>query len=188
LLFVRRFLKHPLQTAALAPSSPHLAEKMADSIPLSQARAVLELGPGTGALTKAIVPRLRPGARYLTVERDPVLAAVWRERFPSHALVQGDVRDLAALCKQHGSQSFEAIVSGLPWPSFPAELQDCVMDQVVDLLSPRGHFVLFGYHLGLMMPNSRRFFRLLDERFRKVERLPWVWRNLPPAYVLRCSK
>jgi len=46
----------------------------------------------------------------------------------------------------------------------------------------------FGYHIGLLMPGRQRYFKLLAEYFSHVERLPWEWRNLPPAFITRCTK
>ncbi|MCU0228848.1 MAG: methyltransferase domain-containing protein [Bryobacterales bacterium] len=183
-------LRHPLQTASLAPSSPFLATQIANSLALAEAQVVVELGVGTGSLTQAILPRLRPDASYIGLDRNADLLAVWRKRFPGHRAILGDAADLTALCAEQGIQLGQVccIVSGLPWPSFPLPLQQQALGAIAAMLRPGGQVVTFGYHIGLMMPSGQRFHRMLPTHFQRVERLPWEWRNLPPAFVVRCTR
>ncbi len=177
-----------MQVAAVAPSSKYLAERMGESLELGKARTVVELGPGSGALTKAILPRMAPGARYLAVERNPRLAKWWRRKFEGYRLVEGCVGDLAQICAAEGLGEVDCIVSGLPWPAFSNGLQDRAIEAIVEVLAPGGQIATFGYAVGLMMPGGQRFLREAKRRFQRTERLPWEWRNLPPAYVLRCTR
>ncbi len=188
ILLLREFVRAPLSTATIAPSSRHLAHRMALSVDLEKAGSVVELGPGTGALTSELLRRLRHDARFLAVELNPVLAADWQRQFPRHQMAVGSVADLRQICSQHQIGNVDCIVSALPWPSFPSELQESGLEEVVDVLRPGGQMVTFGYHVGMLMPSGRNFVRLIEQKFRRVERLKWVWRNLPPAYILRCTK
>lgn len=188
MLLFREFVRNPLRTATLAPSSRHLAARMATSVPLSTADNVVELGPGTGALTGALLPRLRSDARFMAVELNPILAEEWRKQFPGRALEVGSVVNLRQLCGRQNMTSIDCIISGLPWPSFPISLQEAALEEVLSILKPGGQMVTFGYHVGMLMPSGRHFFRLINRRFRRVERLAWEWRNLPPAYILRCTR
>ncbi len=188
MLLLREFVRKPFDTAALAPSSRHLALKMAASVPLHSARNVVELGPGTGAITSALLPALHPEAKFLAVELNSRFATEWREKFPGQALAQGNVAELGRLCAEHGMDGVDCIVSGLPWPSFPTELQRKGLREVLSVLKPGGQMATFGYHVGLAMPNGRHFLKLTEREFRKVEWVDWEWRNLPPAYILRCSR
>jgi len=187
-LLLREFVRYPFRTAALAPSSRHLAERMASAVPLGSADNVVELGPGTGALTSALLPRLHEQARFMAVELNPVFAERWRSQFPGQVLEVGSVANLRQLCGRQNMSSIDCIVSGLPWPTFPVSLQEAALEEVLSLLKPGGQMVTFGYHLGMLLPSGRHFFRLINRRFRRVERLAWEWRNLPPAYVLRCTR
>jgi phospholipid N-methyltransferase len=188
LFLFRQFLRRPMEVAAIAPSSRFLAERMADSLPLQTAQTVLELGPGTGSLTAAVLPRLRPGTRFLAIEKSPDLLRVWQQRFPTLEGVAGDVADLKSICAARGITEVDCIVSGLPWPSFPLSLQNQAIGAVAELLKPGGQMATFGYHIGLIMPAQRNFRALLNKHFRQQERLPWEWRNLPPAFVLRATR
>jgi phosphatidylethanolamine/phosphatidyl-N-methylethanolamine N-methyltransferase len=188
LFMFRQFLRRPMEVAAIAPSSRFLAERMADSLALSEAQTVLELGPGTGSLTAAVMPRLRPGARFLAIEKSEDLLRRWQERFPTLEGVAGDVANLQSICESRGIAQVDCIVSGLPWPSFPPPLQDQAISAVAMLLKPGGQMATFGYHIGLIMPAQRHFRALLNKHFQRQERLPWEWRNLPPAFVLRATR
>jgi phosphatidylethanolamine/phosphatidyl-N-methylethanolamine N-methyltransferase len=188
MLLLREFVRYPFHTAALAPSSRHLADRMVSSVSLSTAKSVVELGPGTGALTKALLPKLKNDARFLAVELNPTFADEWRKQFPGRELALGNVVNLGNICRAHDMTKLDCIVSGLPWPSFPISLQEQALEEVLDLLHPGGQMVTFGYHVGMCMPSGRHFLRLIEKRFQHVERLAWVWRNLPPAYILRCTR
>jgi phosphatidylethanolamine/phosphatidyl-N-methylethanolamine N-methyltransferase len=187
-LILREFARDPFSVATVCPSSPFLARHLANSLALADAKVVVELGPGTGALTEAVLPRLRPDVRFLAVERNPALCAAWRKRYPKYDVVEGSVADLAQICKSQGIDSVDCVVSGLPWPSFDAELQEAGLSGVHRVLGPGGQMASFGYHIGLLMPGRQRYYKLLDKYFSHVERLSWEWRNLPPAFVTRCTK
>lgn len=188
MLLLREFVRFPFYTAALAPSSRHLATRMAASVPLSTSDNVVELGPGTGALTTALLPHLSPHARFLAVELNPTFAEEWRKQFPGRHVEVGSVANLRHICGKNDIHSIDCIVSGLPWPSFPITLQEAALEEVLSLLKPGGQMVTFGYHVGMCMPSGRHFLRLIKKRFRRVEWLAWEWRNLPPAYILRCTR
>jgi phospholipid N-methyltransferase len=187
-LILREFARDPFSVATVCPSSPFLARHLADSLALSEARVVVELGPGTGALTEAVLPRLRPGVRFLAVERNSALCAAWRKRYPQYDVVEGNVADLAEICRSQGIEAVDCVVSGLPWPSFDPGLQEAGLSGVHAVLRPGGQMASFGYHIGLLMPGRQRYYKLLDRYFGRVERLRWEWRNLPPAFVTRCTK
>jgi len=188
MLLLREFVRFPFYTAALAPSSPRLAQKMVDSVPLSTAQNVVELGPGTGALTTALLPHLSENAKFLAVELNPTFATEWRRQFPGRQVEVGNVANLRQICKRHDMHSIDCIVSGLPWSGFPIPLQEAALEEVLALLRPGGQMVTFGYHVAMYMPTGRHFHKLVNKRFHKAEVLDWEWRNLPPAYILRCTR
>jgi phosphatidylethanolamine/phosphatidyl-N-methylethanolamine N-methyltransferase len=187
-LILREFARDPFSVATVCPSSPFLARHLANSLALETAKVVVELGPGTGALTEAVLPRMHPQARFLAVERNPALCAAWRHRYPRHTVVEGSVADLPQICADQGIEAVDCVISGLPWPSFDAELQQAGLSGVHQVLSPGGQMAAFGYHFGLLMPGNQRYYKLLGHYFSSVERLSWEWRNLPPAFVTRCTK
>ena len=90
-------MRDPVHTAAIAPSSPALAEAMAAAVPSVGRPTVVELGPGTGAITAAIRRRLGGRGRHLAIERQPRWASLLQQRFPDVDVVHGDVADLPAI-------------------------------------------------------------------------------------------
>ena len=186
-LFVR-FLRHPGQVGAFCPSSRFLAVEMTRKIGMEDARTVVELGPGTGAITREILPRLRGDARFLAVELDSGMAASLRSAFPRADVRCGSAAELPQILEISGSPRADVILSGLPWAVFPPDLQDAILDGVTSGLAPGGAFATFAYIQGVVLPAGIRFRRKLEHLFREVECSPVVWRNLPPAFVYRCRK
>lgn len=181
-------MTQPFVIGAVAPSSRFLARKMLEGVDLSAAGAVVEFGPGTGAFTDHILPALPRECRYFAIELNPTMARLWRERHPGATLHRDSVANVDRLCAEEGIEKVDVIFSGLPWASFDDGLQKEILDATMRVLKPGGMLVTFGYRVGTLLPKGRRFYRRLPEYFSKVERSEYVWRNLPPAFVVRCVK
>jgi phospholipid N-methyltransferase len=179
------FLRRPLMTGAVAASSRRLAHAMTEGIGLERARLVVELGPGTGVFTDAILARLAPDARLVAVELNPVLAA--RLSAARHderlTVVRGSAAELPAAV----SGPVDAVVSGLPWTVMSRERRVSVLDAVNEVLAPGGRFTTFAYLHAAWTPPARDFTAELAGRFDRLERSPVVWPNLPPAFVHRAT-
>ena len=188
LRFLREFLRDPARVGAIAPSSAGLASAMTAWIAWEEVRVVLELGPGTGVFTRPILDRLRPRARFLAIELNGLFVTALKQEFPGVDIRHDNVGNLEALCAHAGITEVDAILSGLPWASFPADLQDRCLHAITRVLRPGGQFCTFAYLQGLCLPAGRRFRRLLGQYFARVERSATVWRNLPPAFVYRCRR
>lgn len=186
--FWQAFVASPRSVGAVAPSSSALARLMVEGIDWSEARAVVECGPGTGAFTGHILARLRADARLIAVEIHPGFAARLEGRFPGLTVVRDSVRDLPAICAREGIGSVDAVLSSLPWASFPAPEQRASLDAIAAVLRPGGRMATFAYLTGLSLPAGRRLRRLLRDRFAEVRRSRTAWRNLPPAFVYRCRR
>ncbi|MGW2240126.1 class I SAM-dependent methyltransferase [Streptomyces sp. NPDC001759] len=182
---MREFLRRPRLTGAVAPSSPTLAKAMTCGLGLDGAEVVVELGPGTGAITEAIVRQLAPGARMVAIELNPVFADRLADRCRGGPVevVQGSAEDLAKLVPY----PVDVIVSGLPWTVMPHERQRRILDAVTGALGPSGRFSTFAYVHAAWTPPARRFAAELAARFATVERSRVVWPNVPPAYVHRAA-
>lgn len=189
LSFLRSFVESPFATGAIAPSSRRLAAQMVAGIGLREAETVVELGPGTGALTRAILDEIGPQTLLLAVELNPRFAAHLQATLPSRVeVVNGSGERLSEHLAAHGRTAADCIVSGLPWASFTRELQERLLAAVVGALRPGGRFTTFAYLHAVLFPTARRLRRMLGANFQKVERSNVVWRNLPPAFVYRCLK
>lgn len=175
-LFLREFARDPLHTAAVAPSSSALATAMVAAVPAGA--TVVELGPGTGAFTRAL--RERAPARHLAVELNPRWATLITRRHPDVDVAVADARTLPALLAERGIPQVDAVVSGLPWVAFA----DGSLHRVIaDALAPTGVFTQFAYSATRWAPPARRQLADLRTHFAQVVTTPVVWRNLPPAVV-----
>lgn len=188
LTFLKEFLAAPRSVGAVWPSSPALADAMLRPVDFARTRTLVEFGPGTGAFTRAILPRLAPGARYLGIELSHAFCVALVERFPGIDVAEASVAELEALLAERGIAQVDAIVSGLPWASLPVSLQEQVFPMIARVLAPGGVFVTFAYLHGLWLPGARALRARLRTTFGEVMRSPVVWRNVPPALCLICRR
>jgi phospholipid N-methyltransferase len=186
--FLMNFLKNPLSVGAVWPSSAKLCSRMISDIEFQQLDCIVELGPGTGAITQCIAASAKPGAEIISVELDRRMAEALRLRFPRVAVVNASATDLRMILNGRGRTCADAVISALPWTNFPKKLQSDILDAIEDILAPGGYFTTFAYIHGVCLPTAQHFRRTLRRRFHSLEILPVVWRNVPPAIVYRCRK
>ena len=179
-LFLGRWLKAPHRIGALAPSSRFLGRAMAREIDIRQARLVVELGGGTGSITRALLTAGLPPEKLIVVERDEHLHRLLAESFPGVRVLKGDAAELMQLLRPLGITSVSAIVSGLPLLSMPKRLRHRIVGECFALMGEHGALVQFTY--GLASPLPAREFGVEGQ----VKDL--VWRNLPPAFVWRFER
>ena len=180
LRFIGQWLKNPRQTAAVAPSSPELAAAMLAEMP-ADTRRVIELGGGTGALTRAIVSHGITGDALLVLELNEELHAHLHRRFPDELLVLGDAAELPRLAAEAGfldAGPADAVISGLGLLAMDRELVTRILRAAFDCLRPDGRFIQFTY--GPVSPVSDAVLDVLGLRMRRGE---FVLRNVPPATV-----
>jgi phosphatidylethanolamine/phosphatidyl-N-methylethanolamine N-methyltransferase len=175
--FLRRFLGDPKRTGAVAPSSPFLAREMARAVDPLAPGLIVELGPGTGPVTKALIARGVRRERLLLIEFDPYFCKLLRERFALARIVRADAFALREALGGRLTQPVAAVVSSLPLLNEPPERRLNLLDEAFELMGPDGVFVQFTY--GLRSPIPREAFA---GRYLGRCGAP-VLRNLPPASV-----
>ena len=174
-LFLKRWLRDPRAIGAIAPSSRQLGAAMASQIPPSSTGPVVELGGGTGAITRALLDAGIAARRLIVVERDRQLHDMLRETFPALRMVNGDAAALNQLLHPLGIRHASAVVSGLPLLNMPKSVRRAIVDESFALLEPGAPFIQFTY--GLTSPIPRDEFGVTGEVKRRV------FNNLPPASV-----
>lgn len=174
LRFLRGALARPRSVGAIAPSSPALARAIAAQIDPILSGKVLELGPGTGVVTQAILDMGVEPERLVMIEYDPHFAQALAQRFARAQVITGDAFDLGKTLGAGPSAPFAAIVSGLPLLNQPPERRKALMENALDRLLPGAPFIQFSY--GLKPP-------VLGTPKAPVQLGAFVWRNLPPARV-----
>ena len=190
--FLLEFLRHPVATAAVAPSSRQLADAMVAGIDFSRVRTVVEYGPGTGAFTRRVLEAFdaapAPGRTLLAIERNERMASSLGAELRDARVVHGDAMEVEALVRGAGLESVDLVVSGLGWPSLPAPVREGILEGTAKVLGPGGEFRTFGYHIGLTLPGAWAFRGSVRRLFSSVSITPVVWANIPPAFVYRCVK
>lgn len=186
--FLSAFLRAPFKTGSVAPSSRWLAARMVQGVGLTSAQTVVELGPGTGAITRSIVRELGSETLFVAVEYNPGFAEDLKRRFPRATVVNDTAERLPELLAEHGRDAADCILSSLPFAAFPPGLQRRLLDAAYRSLVPGGWFVTYAYVPAAWLAPGRQLRRLLTSTFERVETTPIVWRNLPPAFVYRCQR
>jgi len=175
-LFFARWLAAPHKVGALIPASRYLARAMAEQI-VPEGGLVIELGAGTGSVTRALIAAGLPCQDLIVVERDPAFCRLLRHEFPDVTVLCGDAEGLRALLAPLGIGCAAAIVSSLPLLSMPGFVRQRIVAECFALLPANG--LLIQYTYGAFSPLRRRKSGLKGE---VAER---VWRNFPPAAVWR---
>ncbi|MDA1236262.1 MAG: SAM-dependent methyltransferase [Acidobacteria bacterium] len=186
--FLREFIRKPASTGAIVPSSVELARLMAEEASLEGASVIVEFGPGTGPITRALIESKPENAKLIAIERNEEFVAMLRERHPDLDVAHDCVQELPSILAARGETAADRIVSGLPWAAFDESLQRDIMKAAHDSLAEDGVFVTFAYLQGFALPPAWRFRKLLRGMFSEVRQSEVVWRNVPPAFVYTCRK
>jgi len=162
---------------AVVPSSAGLSRAMSHWLPENPREWVVELGPGSGPVTEALLKRGLAPDRLLSVEKSPELAKMLHGRFPGVRIVEGDAGELDKLVLEHtGQRQVGAVISSLPLRSFPQDLEERVTRKIHEVLRPGGCWVQFTYHFHKRRINGSKPFDLQSTAM--------IWLNFPPARVL----
>lgn len=188
LLFLGRFLRSPRSIGAIAPSSPALAAAMVHGVDWDGHKRVVELGPGTGALTAALVACVGPSARILAIDREPVFVERLHERWPQIEAVCASASALPIIAGERGLDAVDFIISGLPFASLPAAVTNQIVDGIERTLRPGGTFTTFQYVHAYPMPTALAFRRDISARLRAAPVRTLVMKNIPPAFVLSWTR
>jgi phosphatidylethanolamine/phosphatidyl-N-methylethanolamine N-methyltransferase len=173
--FIRTWFENPLSTGAVMPSSKALARTMASYVDPQSTGPVIELGPGTGPVTEALVQRGVDPKRLILVEFDPDFCRLLRTRYPAATVVQGDAYRLKRLLGDTVRDPAAAMVSGLPLVTKPLRTRLRLISDALGLLAPGAPFIQFTYAMVPPIPKG------LSSITAKASDL--IWLNLPPARV-----
>ena len=173
--FIRSWIEKPLSTGAVMPSSRVLARAMARYVDPQAAGPVIELGPGTGPVTQALVKQGIDPARLILVEFNPDFCRLLRSRYPQATVVQGDAYRLRRLLETYVDEPAAAIVSGLPLVTKPLRTRLRLISDAMTLLATGAPFVQFTYAMLPPIPKELSGVR--------AEASELIWMNLPPARV-----
>jgi phosphatidylethanolamine/phosphatidyl-N-methylethanolamine N-methyltransferase len=173
--FIRTWMEKPISTGAVMPSSKALARAMARYVDPNSSGPVIELGPGTGPVTEALVRHGVDPARLVLVEFNPDFCRLLRTRYPAATVVQGDAYRLRRVLETHVDEPAAAVVSGLPLVTKPLRTRLRLISDAMSLLAEGAPFVQFTYAMLPPIPKELSGIR--------AEASELIWMNLPPARV-----
>ena len=173
--FIRSWIEKPLSTGAVMPSSRVLARAMARYVDPQSSGPVIELGPGTGPVTEALVRHGVDPSRLVLVEFNPDFCRLLRTRYPAATVVQGDAYRLRRLLGSYVDEPAAAVVSGLPLVTKPLRTRLRLISDAMTLLAVGAPFVQFTYAMLPPIPKELSGVR--------AESSELIWMNLPPARV-----
>lgn len=173
--FIRSWIEKPISTGAVMPSSRVLARAMARYVDPQSNGPVIELGPGTGPVTQALVRQGVDPARLILVEFNPDFCRLLRTRYPAATVVQGDAYRLRRVLENHVDEPSAAVVSGLPLVTKPLRTRVRLISDAMTLLAVGAPFVQFTYAMLPPIPKELSGVR--------AEASELIWMNLPPARV-----
>jgi phosphatidylethanolamine/phosphatidyl-N-methylethanolamine N-methyltransferase len=177
-IFFREWLRSPLQTGSVLPSGGALARTIAQQVEVAGSGTVVELGPGTGAVTRALLDRGIAPERLVLVERNPEFVDLLRRRYPKVRVLSGDAQQLDKLLAEAGYQQVAQAVSSLPLRSLPFAVQRGALRALLRVLAPDGNLLQYTY--GLAPPVHPVLGARLHLSGRPVSR---ILLNVPPAVV-----
>jgi phosphatidylethanolamine/phosphatidyl-N-methylethanolamine N-methyltransferase len=173
--FLKAWLRQPKSVGSVWPTSAPMARRMAGVIDLSSGLPVLEVGPGTGTITKAILQTGLPHDRLWSLEYSNEFAARLKARYPTAHVIEGDAFELAKSLGAACPKLFDSAISALPLLNFPLETRISFVEQVLDLLPAGRPLIQFSYGPKSPVPPGLGRY--------KVRRVGMVLRNIPPAQL-----
>jgi len=179
-LWFQTYLRHPLQLGALFPSGSALSSLMVRHIKPEGIGHVLELGPGTGSFTNALVRIGIPEERLVLIEQSQEFAAFLSHTFPRATVICGNADEAGHILKPTGIGKFDEVVSGIPLKAMGKELRKSVCHQAFSLLNPGGSLVQVSYFPRCSIPRDS-----IRDHSGKTIFCGVTVRNFPPAFVWR---
>ena len=176
LLFFRRWLANPLQMGSVTPSSPALCNLITRRIQRGPDEIVLELGAGTGVISRAIVASGVPADRLVVIEIVPAMARLLRETLPGVTVIEGDAWRLAELLAPEWHGRIGTVVCGIPLVLLSLTRQRGLVEAIETVAPTRG-FLHFSYCATSPLPARKLGL--------SARRQSWTAMNFPPASVWR---
>jgi phosphatidylethanolamine/phosphatidyl-N-methylethanolamine N-methyltransferase len=176
MLFFRRWLANPLQMGSVIPSSAALGQRIAKHTRRASGEAVLELGAGTGVISRALLAGGVPPERLIVVEIVPEMADHLRSVLPGVHVLEGDARDLPELLANHWHGRIGSVVCGIPLMLLPFSEQRRFL-AAIETVAPGRGFLQYSYCVTSPLPWRKHALT--------VRREAWTPLNFPPASVWR---
>ncbi len=180
-LFFREAIKGFWSHGNLFPSSRFLAKTLVSRMPKKRGIVVVELGAGTGALTRQIIDALPSDGRLVSIEINPVLAKYLKDTFKDKRVtfIEGDASRLRHYFSSIGLPKADCVISGLPLGDLKRDTRRTILQEIRSILGEKGTYIQFQYLLASYFEIRRSF---------NAKIVAYEFRNIPPAFVYECMK
>jgi len=177
ILFIREFFKNWREVGSITPSSPFLVNKMLKRVDFENAKIIVELGPGSGCVTKKILKKMRPDAKLYVFETNKDFCFKLKQIKDAKLIVCNE--SALNLSKRLGDRVVDYIISGIPLATLQSKNKNSLLAEGYRVLTPRGYYIQFQYSL--------ESYKDLNSVYDKVS-LGFTPLNIPPAFVYSCLK
>ncbi len=172
--FFRGFLKHPVMVGSIIPSSRILIERMLKPVDWENTKLFVEYGPGVGTFTRPILEKLGPDAKLIAIDTNPDFINYLRKSIDDTRFVPitGSAADVERIVKEHGFESADYVLSGLPFSTLPPGIGDDIGQATSRVLRSGGAFLVYQF--------SPKVLDFIKPHFDRIDR-GFEWINVPPA-------
>lgn len=179
--FLRGFLKNPVMVGSIIPSSRILIEKMLAPVDWANTRLFIEYGPGVGTFTRPILDKLAPDAKLVTIDTNAEFTRYLRESIndPRLLAVNGSAADVEQVLVDHGLDSADYVLSGLPFSTLPPGVGEAIAEATASVIRPGGAFLVYQF--------NPKVIDFIEPHFEYIER-GFEWINVPPATLFWAYK
>jgi len=179
--FLRGFLKHPVMVGSVIPSSRVLIERMLKPVDWENTKLFVEYGPGVGTFTRPVLDKMGEDATLIAIDTNPDFIKYLRKAIhdPRLVPVNGSAADVEAIVKEHGFESADYVLSGLPFSTLPPGVGDEIANATSRVIRPGGAFLVYQF--------SPKVLDFLKPFFDRIDR-GFEWINVPPATLFWANK
>jgi len=185
--FLQAFLKNPGTVGSITPSSPELARRMVAGIRPGENNVVMELGVGTGAITKFLQEIVPDEKSYLGIELDRALVRILKKNYPHMKIVRGNALEASEIHRKTDFGKVGTIICCLPFVSMPNEVGEKILQEIDKFMQQGCTFRTFQYAHGYYFPSAIKLREFMRDRYGKSKRSRLIVKNVPPAYTLTWS-
>lgn len=182
-IWLRDYVRHPIQLGSVFPSSAALSDLIVDHIKLNTEGMILELGAGTGRVTNAILRKGIKQEQLVLVEKSPEFSRLLRSLFPGATVLCADALELDVLSSELGVDKYDEIVSGIPLRLIPANIRATIFSTSLSLLRNEGSFSQLTFFPKCPIPET-----IIQSSLFKIVYAGMSFRNFPPGFVWRVQK
>jgi phospholipid N-methyltransferase len=178
-LFARNFFQHPRMLGSIVPSSRFLIARLLEPIDWTEARVIVEYGPGVGGITAEVLRRMRPDASLIAIETNPEFVSFLRSSIQDERLrvVEASAESVTEILGQIGASGPNYVISGIPFSTIEAPVREHILRATRSVLRPHGCFIVYQFSTRVLR-DLRRIFPSVERQFEPL--------NILPAHLFFC--